>query len=50
MIAFKKFLSLILTFTMIMSTCVFVSFADVNKEDKNTTTISVETEGVKDTT
>ena len=49
MVAFKKFLALILTFTMIMSTCVFVTFADVKKEDENTTTISVETEGVKDT-
>lgn len=50
MVAFKKVLALLLTFTMIMSTCVFVSFADVKKEEESTTTISIEKEDVKDTT
>ena len=50
MVAFKKVLALLLTFTMIMSTCVFVSFADAKKEEESTTTISIEKEDVKDTT
>ena len=50
MVAFKKVLALLLTFTMIMSTCVFVSFADAKKEEESTTTISIEKEDMKDTT